>query len=82
MESLSDNIDGSMSYIAKIAISSIYYSIESNNPNEINNPKFSSLKNMIEKDFIKRVSPEIRIDTSLMILSILNYCFCKRADLM
>lgn len=82
MESLSDNIDGSATYIAKIAISSIYYSIESNNPNELNNPKYNSLKNLIERDFIKSVAPEIRIETSLMILSILNYYFCKRVDLL
>ena len=78
---MSDHIDGSLTSIAQLALSTIYYSIESNNLNEINN-KYHYLSSYSQGDFLIKTSPESRIETCLMILCILNYAICKRKDLL
>lgn len=81
LESMNDHIDGSLTIIVHLALSSLYYSIESNNIIEINN-KYQDLTKFVNIEFLTNTSPEIRIETSLMVLCILNYAICKRPDLM
>ena len=78
---MSDHIDGSLSFISNLTLSAISYSIESNNLNEIN-LKYKHLMTYNNWEFLVSTSPEIRIDTCLVILSILNYSISKRKDIM
>lgn len=81
LETLADHIDGSLSYIANVTISAIYFSLGKNDINEISG-KYPHLLSIAQGNFIQNTPPDIRIETCLMMLSTLNYCISKRKDIL
>ena len=81
MEVLCDHIDGSLTFIAVIVLQFIDYSLLSDNPAEIPT-KFSVLSEFQNSIFLTKTSATIRVETCLVVLSVLSYLLPRRSDLM
>jgi hypothetical protein len=81
MEILCDHIDGSLTFIAVIALQLINYSLVSDNPQEIPN-KFQVLAEFANSNFLTKTPANIRTETCLIVISVLSYLIPRRNDLM
>ena len=81
MEVLCDHIDGSLTFIAVIVLQFINYSLVSDNVIEIPT-KFPVLSEFQKAIFITKTSATIRVETCLVIISVLSYLIPRRSDLM
>ena len=81
MEALCDHIDGSLTFIAVIVLQFINYSLVSDNAAEIPT-KFPVLSEFQNAIFITKTSATLRVETCLVVLSVLSYLIPRRSDLM
>ena len=81
MEILCERIDGALSYLTITALSLIEFSLESDKIEEIPT-KFEILKDCNPSLILNKTPAIVRVETSLMILSVLSYTIPERDDLM
>lgn len=81
MERLCDHIDGTLTFISVIAFNLLEYTFESNNPDHIKE-KFPLLSEYKDSLIITKTTPESRVETCLLVLSVLSYSLPKRGDLL
>lgn len=81
LKTLTQNVDGFLTHVFHLMKEILYFSI-SNNQNDLETgyPKMKEL--IYFKSFFLETTVETRIETSLMVLAILNHEVLKRADLM
>jgi hypothetical protein len=79
METLCDHIDGALSLLGNLAVFLIQYSIKSDNLEDLDT-KYPVLKEFSQSVFM-HTPAEIRVETCLLVISILSYLLPKRADL-
>lgn len=80
LESLCDHLDGTLTQITYFLINIMKYSIESNVASDIPQ-KYPVLTEFASCRFIERKSAEIRVETCLLILTLISYHMPKRKDL-
>lgn len=81
MERLCDHIDGTLTFVAVLAFNIMDYSFASNSPADIPE-NFKLLNEYKDCVLLSKTSAETRVETCLLVLSILSYTLPKRADLM
>jgi len=81
MERLCESIDGTLTFVAVIAFNLLDYSISSNNASEIEE-KFKLLLEYKDSVIVARTPAVSRVETCLLVLSILSFSLPRRPDLM
>ena len=76
-----DNIDGSLTYATVIAGEAINYSLKNHSPQDIISEKYVTLSDLKDSLFIQKITPKIRIETSIVVFSILHNGIDNREDL-
>ncbi|KRX04002.1 Armadillo-type fold [Pseudocohnilembus persalinus] len=90
LEILCDNIDGCTTYVGAVTLSTIRYSLNQiYYPQQTQNEDYAqlsqqypSLADQWNSLFLRHSSPEIRIETSLVALSVMSYLTQKRPDIL
>lgn len=81
LESLCDHIDGTLTQIIYLMTTIMKYSIDCSSPNEIQQ-RYPLLAEFQNCKFLEKKSSEIRIETGLLILTVVSYLIPKRKDLL
>ncbi|CAD8066142.1 unnamed protein product [Paramecium primaurelia] len=83
LETLCDHIDGSTTFLANLAIIISQHSINmiSNNPIQLKEQQVTFVQALQDKKLFKEYSPVDRIESSLVILTIMSYLIQKRLDI-
>jgi len=79
LEHICENIDGSLTFIVNLLVNIMGVTITSESQGE-SNVQFE--QDIIDSKFMSQTEPKIRLETCLVALSIINYFFCDREDLM
>jgi hypothetical protein len=80
MEVLCDHIDGTLTFIANFTLQALEFSIINDDLNSIG-VTFPNLVIFKDSHFLAVVKQEIRVDTCLLVLSVLSYLITRRLDL-
>ncbi|CAD8073854.1 unnamed protein product [Paramecium primaurelia] len=83
LETLCDHIDGSTTFLANLAVIISQHSINmiSNNPVQLKEQQLTFVQALQDKKLFKEYSPVDRIESSLVILTVMSYLIQKRQDI-
>ena len=81
LENLCDHIDGCLSFVGVICTQIINYSLRSNKPEDLST-KFLQLQRYANCSFLISTPQEIRVESCLVIFSVLSYVIPKRQDIL
>lgn len=81
IEHLCDDIDGAATFLVQVLLAVMEHSLLGNEPQAISE-KFEILQDFKEGVFIAKTEPKIKVETSIMAVTIISYIVLEREDLM